>query len=127
MIVLDASAALNALLTDGKARHLAATEQLHSPYLIDSEVVSVLRRKVLHHQITAQQGDLIVQTWQAMGLTRHSTQLLLQRIWSLRDNLSAYDASYVALAEALDCTLVTSDARLSRAPGMRCSLTVIPL
>jgi predicted nucleic acid-binding protein len=51
---------------------------------------------------------------------------LLQRVWELRDNLSAYDASYVALAELLDCTLLTADRRLSRAPGIRCSITAVP-
>jgi predicted nucleic acid-binding protein len=51
---------------------------------------------------------------------------LLERIWQLRDNLSAYDASYIALAESLDCTVVTADARLGRAPGITCTVTVVP-
>ena len=51
---------------------------------------------------------------------------MLDRVWELRDNLSAYDAAYVALAEIIDCPLVTADARLSRAPGLRCAVTVLP-
>lgn len=61
-----------------------------------------------------------------MGIVRYGTHGLLGRVWELRDNLSAYDAGYVALAEALGCTLVTADARVSRAPGVRCSITVVP-
>ncbi|MGI8900400.1 MAG: type II toxin-antitoxin system VapC family toxin [Nocardioides sp.] len=61
-----------------------------------------------------------------LGMTRYAVFTLLDRVWQLRDNLSAYDASYVALAESLDCTLLTADARLSRAPGLRCPITVVP-
>ncbi len=59
-------------------------------------------------------------------MTRHPTISLLERIWQLRDNLSAYDASYVALAEALGCSLLTADRRLSMAPGIECAVTVVP-
>jgi predicted nucleic acid-binding protein len=59
-------------------------------------------------------------------MTRYPVFSLLDRVWELRDNLSAYDASYVALAELLDCSLLTADARLSRAPGIRCSITLVP-
>jgi predicted nucleic acid-binding protein len=51
---------------------------------------------------------------------------MLDRVWELRDNLTAYDAAYVALAEAIDCPLVTVDARISHAPGLRCTVTVVP-
>jgi len=61
-----------------------------------------------------------------LAITRHSTFPMLDRVWELRDNLTAYDAAYVALAEAFDCPLVTADARISRAPGLRCSVTVLP-
>ena len=59
-------------------------------------------------------------------MTRYPVFSLLDRVWQLRDNLSAYDASYVALAELLDCNLLTADARLSRAPSIRCSITLVP-
>jgi len=59
-------------------------------------------------------------------MTRYPVFTLLERVWDLRENLSAYDASYVALAELLNCPLMTADARLSRAPGVRCSITVVP-
>ena len=61
-----------------------------------------------------------------LGMTRYPVFTLLERVWDLRENLSAYDASYVALAELLNCPLMTADARLSRAPGVRCSITVVP-
>ena len=64
--------------------------------------------------------------WTRLGLTRLSVAGLTSRIWSLRHNLSACDASYVALAEALDCPLLTFDARLAGAPGPSCPITVVP-
>ena len=126
MIVLDASAALSGLLNAGPARESLAGEQLHAPHLIDSEVASGLRRQIASGSFSAETGWRALDTWRRLGLTRYSTRGLLERIWELRDNLSAYDASYVALAESLGCALVTADARLSRAPGLRCSVTVVP-
>lgn len=126
MIVIDASAALSGLLTAGRARELLADEQLHAPHLIDSEVAQMLRRQVAAHLIPAAAGGRALAAWQGMGLIRYGIHGLLGRIWALRDNLSAYDAGYVALAEALECPLVTADARMSRAPGIRCAVTVIP-
>lgn len=126
MIVIDASAAMSALLNDGAARRALATDQLHAPHLVDSEVASGLRRAVSGGRIQAGTGGRILDTWRRLGLSRYATHPLLERIWELRDNLSAYDAGYVALAEALDCPLLTADARLSRAPGIRCPITVVP-
>ena len=60
------------------------------------------------------------------GLVRHPVHALLPRIWALRDDISAYDAAYVALAEALGCALLTADSRLARAPGVTCPVTVVP-
>ena len=124
--MVDASAALSGLLNDGPARQLLAVEQLHAPHLIDSEVASGLRRRVASRQVTADSGWVALDTWRQLGLTRYAVYPVLERVWQLRDNLSAYDAGYVALAEALDCSLVTADARLSHAPGMRCPVTVLP-
>ena len=126
MIVVDASAALAGLLNDGPARRSLGADQLHVPHLIDSEVASGLRRQVLAEQISAHDGWVALDTWRHLGATRYAVHALLARVWQLRANVSAYDAGYVALAELLDCSLVTADARLSRAPGTRCPITVVP-
>ena len=124
--MLDASAALSGLLNAGASRDLLAGEQLHAPHLIDSEVVSGLRRHVASGKVMAEDGWALLDTWRRLGLSRYATRGLLGRIWELRDNLSAYDAGYVALAESIGCSLVTADARISRAPGLRCPVTVVP-
>ncbi|WP_375400047.1 type II toxin-antitoxin system VapC family toxin [uncultured Amnibacterium sp.] len=126
MIVVDASTALSGLLAAGPARQWLASEQLHAPHLIDSEVASGLRRRVRARLLTAEQGWATLDTWRRIGITRYPVPGLVERIWQLRDNLSSYDAGYVALAEALECPLVTADARISGAPGLRCSVTVVP-
>ena len=126
MIVVDASATVSALLNDGPARTALSVEQLNAPHLIDTEVAHALRRQVAARHIPAAAGWAALSTLQQLGLTRHPSAGLLHRIWALRDNLSAYDASYVALAEALGCGLLTADARLSQAPGIRCPVTVVP-
>jgi predicted nucleic acid-binding protein len=126
VIVVDASAALSAALNAGPARRALASEQLHAPHLIDSEVANGLRRRVAAAQLSSADGWRALDTWRRLGMTRYPTFALLDRVWSLRDNLSAYDACYVALAELLGCTLLTADARLSRAPGVRCAITTVP-
>lgn len=126
MIVVDASAALSALLNAGPARRALAHEQLHAPHLVDSEVVSGLRRRVAVGQLTATGGWTALDTWRRLGLTRYPMVALLDRVWELREQLSAYHAAYVALAERLDCTLLTADARLGRAPDMSCPVMVVP-
>lgn len=126
MIVLDASTALSGLLNAGPARQSLAEEQLHAPHLVDSEVASGLRRHVASGRISTDAGWAALDAWRRVGLTRYATRGLLERIWELRNSLSAYDAGYVALAEALECSLVTADARISRAPGIRCPITVVP-
>lgn len=126
MIVVDASAALSALLSAGPARRTLAAEQLHVPHLIDSEVTSGLRRRVAAQQMSSDTGWAVLDTWRRLGMTRYPTFSVLDRIWQLPDNLSAYDASYVALAELLDCPLLTVDGCLGRVPGIRCPITVVP-
>lgn len=126
MIVVDASAAVTALLNDGPARQVLRSERLHAPHLIDPEVTNVLRRQVQQNRITAGDGWNAVDVWRRIALTRYPVIGLLDRVWQLRDNLSAYDATYIALAETLDCALVTADARLSNAARLRCSVTVVP-
>lgn len=126
MIVVDASAAVSALLRSGQARALLPREQLHVPHLADIEIASGLRRMVLARELAPDQAWSALDTWRRLGVVRHPAPGLLERIWQLRDSLSAYDASYVALAEALGCGVVTADARLSRAAGPRCPITVVP-
>ncbi len=126
MIVVDASAALSALLNAGPARRVLADEQLHVPHLIDPEVANGLRRRVAAQQVQADAAWTALSSWQRLGVTRYAMIGLLNRVWELRENVSAYDASYVALAELLDCSLLTADARLARAPGTRCPITVVP-
>ena len=126
MIVVDASAAVAALLNQGPARQALAADQLHAPHLVDSEVVSTLRRQVSTAQLESDAAWAALETWRRLGLARYAVIGMVERIWELRDNLSAYDASYVALAELLDCNLLTADARLSGVPGVRCAITVVP-
>jgi predicted nucleic acid-binding protein len=77
-------------------------------------------------QLPAAAAWAALDTLRRLALTRYPGFPLTERVWELRENLSAYDATYVALAEALDCSLLTADGRLSRAPGIRCAVTVIP-
>lgn len=126
MIVVDASAALSALLNDGQARQLLRRERLHAPHLIDSEIASALRRQVQHSRVTPSDGWNALDAWRRIALTRYPVIALLDRVWELRDTLSAYDASYVAVAEKLDCALVTADSRLSSTALQRCPITVVP-
>lgn len=126
MIVVDASAAVAALLNDGAARRALAEQQLHAPHLVDTEVASVLRRRLARSELTPQQAGAALRVWQRLAVTRYAGAGLLDRVWGLRENVSGYDATYVALAETLDCALVTADGRLGRAPGTRCVVTVLP-
>lgn len=126
MIVLDASAAVAGLVNDGRARRLVADEALHAPHLVDAEVASALRRLVRNGSMSDPEGRRCLESWQRIGVMRYAGVPLLDRVWALRDAVSTYDAMYVALAENLDCALVTADVRLSRVPGLRCAVTVVP-
>lgn len=125
MIVVDASAVVLGLLNDGRARSLLAAEALVCPHLADSEVVQSLRSLVMRGELDTHAAELLLERWSRLGIRRFGVVGLLERVWELRENLSAYDATYVAMAEALDCSLLTADARLSRAPGPRCPITVV--
>jgi predicted nucleic acid-binding protein len=125
VIVLDASAAVLALLNDGDARRSVMSETVVVPHLVDAEVAQALRAQVRRGRVSDGDAQGALVRWARLGLRRFALIGLLPRIWELRDNLSAYEASYVALAEAFGCSLVTADARLARAPGPRCAITVV--
>lgn len=93
-----------------------------APDLINVEVLSVLRRMVLHALIPAERGEEAVRDLVAAPIRLLPTLPLAEGIWRLRDNVSAYDACYIALAGILGCALVTADARLARAPGLGVSV-----
>ncbi|MGI8414276.1 MAG: type II toxin-antitoxin system VapC family toxin [Solirubrobacteraceae bacterium] len=126
MIVVDASAAVSALLNAGPARRALASGQLHVPHLIDPEIANAVRGRVSAGALPVSTGWLVLESWRRMGMTRYAAFSMLDRIWQLRDNLTAYDASYVALAELLGCALLTADGRIGCAPGVRCAVTVVP-
>ena len=123
MIVLDASALVELLLHTPRGRAVATriadpTVGLHVPHLADVEVIQALRRYATEGVLNAAEAATALADLRALDLQRHAHEPLLDRVWVLRHNLSAYDAVYVALAEALDTTLLTCDSRLARAPGV---------
>jgi predicted nucleic acid-binding protein len=123
MIVLDASALVELLLGTRMGRSVATriadpATSLHAPHLADVEVAQTLRRYVREGDLDAPSAAGALEDLRALDLQRHSHEPLLGRVWTLRQNLTAYDAVYVALAEALDTRLLTCDGRLARAPGM---------
>ena len=125
MVVIDASVLVDALLVAGPARVRLANDNLQAPELIDAELLSVLRRLVLADKLPEGHALQALATAERLGLRRHPSRCLWPRPWELRTNLSAYDALYVALAERLNAPLLTADARLARAPGLRCSVEVL--
>ena len=125
MIVADASAVVLGLLNDGDARGYLAAEAVVVPHLADSEVAHALRAGVLQRELPAEAAGRALATWMQLGVRRSGITGLLPRVWELRDSLSAYDASYVVLAEALDCELLTADTGLASAPGPACPITVV--
>jgi predicted nucleic acid-binding protein len=129
VIVVDASVLAVALGDDGadgsSARGAVADEVLAAPELVDLEVLSVWRRQVAAGEMTARHAALAVSDLAALPLRRMSHRLVLQRCWELRNTVTVYDAAYVALAEALAIPLLTADARLSRAAGLRCEIKLV--
>jgi predicted nucleic acid-binding protein len=125
MVVIDASVLVNALLVNRSARSRLAAESLQAPELIDAEVLSVLRRLVLAGKLQDGAALQALTVAHQLGLRRYVSRALWRRAWELRLNLSAYDALYVALAEQLQVPLLTADARLARAPGLRCCVELI--
>lgn len=122
MIVVDASALLEILLRTPAAaaieqRLFAPRESLHAPHLIDVETAQVVRRYAAAGDIDGGRGREALADLADFPLRRYPHVFMLPRIWDLRGQLTAYDAAYVALAEALDAPLVTRDRRLAAAGG----------
>ena len=118
MIVTDASALVDLILvrpTAVRIAELLETEPVvHAPHLVDTEVLHALRRWVRLDGLTAERAQEALADLAALPMVRHDHAPLSQRIWSLRERLSAYNATYVALAEGLEAGLVTADGRLAR-------------
>jgi predicted nucleic acid-binding protein len=125
VIVADASAVVLALLNDGDARRSLATASVALPHLADSEIAHALRSQVGRGAIDEATGRIALDRWARFGSRRFPVVGLLARVWALRDNLSAYDATYVALAEAIGCELLTADSRLAGATGPTCPMIVV--
>lgn len=123
--MVDASAAVLGLLNDGDARSYLADEPFACPHLVDSELLHTLRARVLRGEVAAADAERALGAWPRLGMYRVPVVGLLDRIWELRENLSGYDATYVAVAETLEAPLLTADARLARAPGPTCPVTVV--
>jgi predicted nucleic acid-binding protein len=121
MLVLDTSAAIHALMhrpaNPELLGRLAVEEDVAAPHVIDVEVLQVVRRLVRIGEITDDQATDLRTDFAGMPILRFPHSGTADRIWALRHNLTAYDATYIALAETLGCPLITSDARTSKASG----------
>lgn len=130
MIVLDASAVIELLLRtrsgERVAKRIAAPSMtLHAPHLLDLEVTQVLRKYCALRALPPERARLALEDLRALKLTRYAHEPMLARIWSLRENLTAYDAAYLALAESLDAPLITLDARAAQSSGHRAAVELI--
>lgn len=130
MIVIDASALADALIDDGPVgdeARAALQEDLHwaAPAHLVVEVVSVIRGRVLGDKLSARRGREALRALQELAIEAIDLMGLVDRMWQLRDNLTPYDAAYVASAELFGCPLVTGDARIGRIRGVRCQVQVV--
>ena len=130
MIVVDASAVIELLLNsttaaDISGRLFRAGETLHAPHLLDVEVLQVLRRYAHRGVLNEDRGAEAVDDFLALPIERYAHDLLAERIWDLKENLTAYDAAYVALAELLRAPLLTRDGRLAKASRLSTGIECI--
>jgi predicted nucleic acid-binding protein len=129
VIVVDASVLAPAVADGGddgaRCRQRLRGEQLAAPDLLRIEVMSAIRRQLKAAMIDGKQATSAIDDLVDLPLVVYPTLPLLRRGWGLRDNVTAYDSVYVALAEALGCVLLTADSRLSRAPGIACAVEVL--
>ncbi|MGZ4208208.1 MAG: type II toxin-antitoxin system VapC family toxin [Actinomycetota bacterium] len=126
MIVIDTSAAIAALVqaprNDALLARLAQGRELHAPHLIDVEFIHALRRIVRLRKLSGDRAVVVRTDFEDLSIVRYPHGPLLDRMWALRDSLSAYDAAFVALAEALDVPLITVDGGLARARGHQANI-----
>lgn len=122
-LVIDCSAVIDILRGSGSLRFPRAA--LYAPELIDIEYASTMRRLVHHRELSTARADEFIATWSNARVLRCRHRPLFARVWELRANFSAYDASYVALAERLMSPLITADRRLARAAEPYCEVIVI--
>lgn len=132
MIVLDASAAVELLLNTPLGERVGerlsrSGETLHAPHLLDVEVLHVVRRLRSAGTLGERRAMQVLADLGDLAMARYSHEELIGRAWTLRATLTAYDAMYVALAEALDATVVTCDGRLARAHGHGAEVEVVAL
>ena len=130
MIVLDASAAVELLLGTGKGRRVASrianpALALHAPHVVDLEVAHAARGLVRIGLLSRERGAALLADLRALDIERCAHDILLPRVWALAGHLTAYDAAYVALAEALDAPLLTADARLAGSSGHRARIELV--
>jgi len=129
LIVVDASVVVTALADDGAdgdaARGRLRGERLVAPHLIDLEVTSAWRRLVVTGDLDDRRVALALADLRSLRVDRVPHLPLVGRCWELRENLTVYDAAYVALAEIMDVVLLTADARLAGAPGARCEVELL--
>jgi predicted nucleic acid-binding protein len=127
-VIVDASVVSSALMertgTSDWARDVLGVGRLAAPHLMPVEVCQVLRRRVAGGVITAAQGAGAMADLLDLRTELHPFEPFAERVWELRQTVSAYDAWYVALAETLDVPFATLDSRLARAPGPRCAFLV---
>lgn len=129
VLVVDASVLAVALADDGPdgdmARARLRDEELAAPELIDLEVISVLRRQRASGALDVRRAQLALDDLVDLPMHRAPHRPLVARSWELRENMTPYDAAYVALAEILETALVTADTRLAHAPGLACAVEVL--
>lgn len=129
MIVVDASIVVTALADDGpdgdRVRDRMRGERLVAPHLIDVEVLSAWRRLATAGDLDHRRVELAMVDLRSLRLDRVPHGPLLHRAWDLRQDLTVYDATYVALAEAMQVPLLTADAKLAAAPGLRCAVDLV--
>ena len=130
MIVVDSSAILEVLLrtlagSEIEKRIFSSYETLYAPHLLDLEVAQVLRRYSTSGDMDTERGREAMEDLADFPINRYPHDIFLPRIWELRHNLTAYDAAYIALAEALPAPLLTRDKRLASAPGHTATIELI--